>query len=76
MYFYLDNKEYIHTTTSFDIHKTFPVGFKITQATFKIQVADFINFNGASNVFLHDEGNDNYYDVKNENTNWFACRSV
>jgi hypothetical protein len=30
MYFYLDNKEYIHTTTSFDIHKTFPVGFKIT----------------------------------------------
>ncbi len=67
MYFYLDSKEYIHTATSFDIHKTFPVGFKNNaEATFKIQVAEFINFNGASNVFLHDKETDNYYDVKNE----------
>jgi hypothetical protein len=65
MYFVLDNAEYLHATTSFDIHKTFPVGFKTNaDAIFKIQVADFINFNGASNVFLHDKENDNYYDIK------------
>lgn len=67
MYLYLDNTEYIHSATNFNINKTFPVGFKNTEAaTFKIQVANFINFNGAANVFLHDKENDNYYDVKNQ----------
>lgn len=66
MYFVLDNTEYVQSTTSFDIAKRFPVGFKNTsQATFRIQVADFINFNEVENVYLHDKQTGLYHDIRN-----------
>jgi type IX secretion system substrate protein len=65
MYLYLDAKEYIHSATSFDINKRFPVGFKNTaEATFKIQVADFINFTGAETVYLYDKQTNIYHDIR------------
>lgn len=66
MYFYLDNSEYVHSTTSFDIDKRFPVGFKNNaEGSFRIQVADFVNFNGAQTLFLHDKLTDLYHDIRN-----------
>lgn len=75
MYFVLDNTEYVQSTTSFDIAKRFPVGFKCTsQATFRIRVADFINFNQAENVYLYDKQTGLYHDIKN-NEYQFAIES-
>lgn len=66
MYLYLDGKEYIHTATSFDVNKRFAVGFKNSaQSTFKIQVANFVNFSGAQTVYLYDKQTDIYHDIKN-----------
>ena len=68
MYFWLDNTEYVHSTTSFDLDKKFPVGFKNTQdAIFTIKVNEFVNIDGIDNVYLHDKLTDMYYDIK-ENT--------
>ncbi|WP_394759964.1 T9SS sorting signal type C domain-containing protein [Flavobacterium sp.] len=65
-YFALDNTEYAQTTTSFDITKKFPVGFKNNApATFRVKVAEFVNFSGAENVYLHDKTTDLYHDIKN-----------
>lgn len=75
MYFVLNNTEYVQSTTSFDINKRFPVGFKNTSpATFRIQVADFINFNQAENVYLYDKQTGLYHDIKN-NEYQFAIES-
>ena len=65
MYLYLGNSEYINSTTNFDINKRYPLGFKNNvPATFKIKVADFINFE-AVNVYLYDRESQTYYDIKN-----------
>ncbi|WP_300568099.1 T9SS sorting signal type C domain-containing protein [Flavobacterium sp.] len=66
MYLFLNNTEYLHSATNFSIDKKFPVGFKNnTPATFRIQVADFVNFDGANQVFLHDKVTGVYHDIKN-----------
>lgn len=66
-YFYLGNTEFVQSTTSFDINKKFALGFKNTaQTTFKIKVADVINFTATNNIYLHDKDNDLYYDIKNQ----------
>jgi hypothetical protein len=66
MYFVLDNKEYVQAATSFDITKRFPVGFKNnTASTFRIAVADFVNFNETENVYLYDKTTNVYHDIKN-----------
>lgn len=65
MYLYLGNTEYVNSTTSFDINKKYPLGFKNNvPATFKIKVADFINFEEL-NVYLFDKQSDTYHDIKN-----------
>ncbi|WP_333695136.1 T9SS type A sorting domain-containing protein [Flavobacterium sp.] len=66
-YFYLANDEYVHSTTSFDITKRFPLGFKNTSsAVFKIQVAEMVNFSQADEVYLHDKVTGLYHDIKNQ----------
>lgn len=66
MYLYLDNTEYVHSANKFDINNKYPVGFKNnTDATFKMQVGEFVNFTDASNVYLHDKVTDLYHDIKN-----------
>ncbi len=66
MYFVLDNKEFVQSATSFDITKRFPVGFKNnTSSTFRVAVADFVNFNETENVYLYDKNTNIYHDIKN-----------
>ncbi len=67
MYFVIDNKDYVIETVNFDINKKIPIGFKNTAApaTFKITVNEMINFDGASNVYIHDKDNDTYHDILN-----------
>jgi len=63
-YFVIDNTEYVHYATSFDIHKRIPIGFRNNQInTFKIQVNEFVNFNEADNVYLHDKETGMYHDI-------------
>ena len=69
MYLVLDNKEYIHSITTFDINKRFPIGFKNNgdgMATFKIQVSDMINFTGSEKVYLYDGLTGLYYSIKGQ----------
>ena len=68
VYMVLNNEEYVHSVTSFDINKRFPIGFKNngqTVATYKIQVAEFVNFDAAEDVYLYDGLTNNYYNIKN-----------
>ena len=72
MYLLLNSQPYVHSITSFDNNKRFPVGFKNTntsQVTFTIKVNQFFNFD-VENVYLFDNLTgiyhnikDNYYDV-------------
>jgi hypothetical protein len=66
IYFYLGDTEYVNSTTTFDVNKKFPLGFKCAnEGVFRIQVADFVNFSDAENVYLHDKETDAYHDIKN-----------
>jgi len=66
MYLYLGNTEYVHSTSAFDINKRYPIGFKNNQtASFRIQVAGFVNFNETSEVYLFDKETGLYHDIKN-----------
>jgi hypothetical protein len=66
MYLFLGNTEYVHSTTSFDINKRFPLGFKNNAiASFRIQVAGFVNFNETNEVYLFDKETGLYHDIKN-----------
>lgn len=66
-YFYLGNTEYIHSATTFDIDKRFAVGFKNNGtgiASFKVQAAEFLNFDAAEAVYLYDGLTGIYYSIK------------
>ena len=66
MYFVIDNAAYVIDVVDFDIHKKVPVGFKNTvAATFRIGVAQFVNFTGTAKVYLHDKNTDSYYNLLN-----------
>jgi hypothetical protein len=66
LYFLQDNAPYIINVTKFDINKRFPIGFRNQQiATFKVSVAEMLNFNGTNTVYIHDKINDIYYDIAN-----------
>jgi len=67
VYMVLNNQEYVHSVTSFDIHKRFPIGFKNNGtgiASFKVQVFEFVNFEAADNVYLYDGLTGEYHDIK------------
>lgn len=66
VYLILNNDLYVHSTTSFDENKRFPIGFKNATSglfTFTIRVHEFINFD-VDNVFLHDLETGLYHDIK------------
>lgn len=68
-YLVLNDEQYVLSTTNFNIDKTFPVGFKSSSAAiYRIQVANFVNFDQAENVYLHDKETNVYYDIKNQET--------
>ena len=64
--FILDNKDYIISVIQFDENKRLPVSFKATaNASFKITVADILNFDQANNIYLYDKETGIYHDIKN-----------
>lgn len=76
-YLYLDNTEFVQSTNRFDIQNKYPLGFKNTaNATYKIQVANMVNFNAAENVYLHDKELDTYYDIKNAEVSFMMPAGV
>jgi hypothetical protein len=67
MYLVLNNELYVHSTTSFDENKRFPIGFKNATNglfTFTIKVNEFVNFD-VDNVYLYDNITGVYHDIKN-----------
>lgn len=67
MYLILNNDLYVHSTTSFDENKRFPIGFKNAtngMFTFTIKVNEFVNFD-VDNVYLYDNNTGIYHDIKN-----------
>jgi hypothetical protein len=67
MYLVLNNELYVHSTTSFDENKRFPIGFKNAtngMFTFTIKVNEFVNFD-VDNVYLYDNNTGIYHDIKN-----------
>ena len=65
-FFALENGEYAIAAIDFDINKKIPLGLKNDgQSTFRVRVAEMLNFSDAENVYVHDKFTDVYYDVKN-----------
>jgi hypothetical protein len=67
MYLVLNNELYVHSTTSFDENKRFPIGFKNATNglfTFTVKVNEFVNFD-VDNVYLYDNIAGVYHDIKN-----------
>lgn len=66
MYFVIDNAQYVISVIDFDATKKVPVGFKANiPATFRMRVAEMVNFEQAENVYLHDKETNLYHDIKN-----------
>lgn len=66
MYFFLNNEQYSIQAINFNENKRVRVGFKSNaNVSFKITVADIINFNEAENVYLFDNETGLYHDIKN-----------
>lgn len=66
MNFLLNDKDYIISVIQFDENKRLPVTFKSsTNASFKITVAEIINFDQADNIYLYDRITGLYHDIKN-----------
>ncbi|CAM3408473.1 Secretion system C-terminal sorting domain-containing protein [Flavobacterium longum] len=64
-FFALESGEYVIAAIDFDINKKIPLGLKSDgQGTFRIRVAEMLNFTDAENVYVHDKLTDIYYDVK------------
>ncbi|MFD2891677.1 T9SS sorting signal type C domain-containing protein [Flavobacterium chuncheonense] len=58
--------QFVISTFPFDVNKVVPFAFKANaQTTFKIEVAEVINFDQNQAVYVHDKVNDVYYDIKN-----------
>jgi hypothetical protein len=66
MYLALGNTEYVMSGTEFNSNKKFALGFKNNvSTTYKMQVADIINFTGSNTIYLHDKETNLYHDIKN-----------
>lgn len=63
-FFALEGGEYAIAAIDFDINKKIPLGLKSdAQGTFRVRVAEMLNFAEAENVYVHDKQTDVYYDV-------------
>lgn len=66
MYFVVDNAPYVISVVDYDRYKRLPVGFKANvPASFRMRVAEIINFDEAENVYLFDKETGIYHDIKN-----------
>jgi len=61
-----ETDQFVISTLAFDINKRIPFAFKPgAQSTFKVTVANVINFTDSDNVYLYDKTTGIYHDIKN-----------
>lgn len=62
----VNGKQFVISTLDFNIDKRIPIAFKSNvQSSFKVTVAELINFNLADNIYLYDKQTGIYHDIKN-----------
>jgi hypothetical protein len=65
-FFALEGGEYVIAAIDFDINKKVPLGLKSDVAgTFRITVAEMLNFTDADHVYIHDKLDDSYHEILN-----------
>jgi hypothetical protein len=65
-FFPLEGKEYVMAAIDYNINKKVPLAFKGSAArTFKVVVAETVNFSDAEHIYMHDKLNGTYHDIKN-----------
>lgn len=70
-YFPMESKEYVLSTMQFDMNKRIPIAFKNTdQATFRITVAEMVNFTESNHVYLFDRQTGIYHEINGEEYEW------
>lgn len=66
VYFPMLNSQFVQNANKFSIDNKYSLGFKNdVESKFIIRVADFVNFNKAKEVFIHDKELNTYHDIKN-----------
>ncbi|WP_281234067.1 T9SS type A sorting domain-containing protein [Flavobacterium gelatinilyticum] len=64
--FWLEDGNYVIQGLNFDINKKIPLVVKAEQSTtFKFSAPIIINFDPAQNIYLYDESDSSYHDIKN-----------
>ncbi|WKL49602.1 T9SS type A sorting domain-containing protein [Flavobacterium pectinovorum] len=64
--FWIENGNYVIEGINFDETKKVPLALKATTSTtFKFNVPEVINFNGAQPIYIYDALDQSYHDVKN-----------
>ncbi len=66
VYFPMLNAQFVQNANKFSLDNKYPLGFKCdVESKFIMRVADFVNFNGTKQVFVHDKELDVFHDIKN-----------
>ncbi len=66
VYFFLDNTRYVIEGVAFDVNKRIPLGVKVTgNSTFKFSIANSINFDENQAVYIYDDLDQSYHNLKN-----------
>ncbi len=61
-----ENDKFVITVMPFDMDKRIPLAFTTDgQSSFKISVSELINFTLSDEIYLYDNVNNTYYDIKN-----------
>lgn len=64
--FYLEGANYLIQGVNFDVSKRIPLIVKATaSSTFKFSVPTLVNFDTTQNIYLYDELDSSYHDIKN-----------
>ena len=67
VYFVIDNRDFIIETVNFDINKRIPVGFRNNvPVSFKMKVAELVNFDESQNIFLYNKTDHTYHNIKTD----------
>lgn len=65
-YFFLDDNKYVIQGVQFDVDKRIPLGVKATNnAIMKFYVPEIINFDPEQMIYLYDDLDGSYHDIKN-----------
>jgi hypothetical protein len=66
IYFFLENDKYVIQGIKFDINKRISIGIKSTDnATFKFDGSTIVNFDTNQNIYMYDNLDGSYHDIKN-----------